>query len=466
LDRGAACFFGGEKVKEEVINLQEKCLKLQKELDEARKETEYYKQIALESGRKRLREIERLSNVIAERDAAEKESLRLDAEYQKAKKIEAIGMLAGGVAHDLNNVLGGIVGYPDIILAQVPSDSPARRYIIAMKESGRKAAAIVKDMLTLARKGIEPKDVINLNAVIAGYLRSPEHEKLLESHPGVLVKTDLSNELLPVMGSSHHLSKIIMNLVSNSAEAMPEDGTVWISTRNQHVERLSTIFGDLPRGSYAVVEVEDTGVGIPEEDLERIFEPFYTKKIMGRNGTGLGMAVVWSAVRDHNGYIDVKSVPGEGSVFRLFFPITQREFRDHDTESSTDDYRGRGEKVLIVDDVKDQREIASAMLSGLGYSVAGVSSGEDAIKYIKDNPVDLVILDMIMDPGIDGLDTYKGIIEIYPGQKAIIVSGFSETDRIKEVLRLGVAGYIKKPYILEKIGEAVRDVLNKNDTDS
>ena len=449
-------------MKKEERNSRGGCPQLKKELEEARREAEYYKQIALESGKKRLREIERLSNVIAERDAAEKERLRLYAECQRAKKVESIGMLAGGVAHDLNNVLGGIVGYPDIILTQVPPGSPAVKFVLAMKESGRKAAAIVKDMLTLARKGIEPKDVINLKEVIEGYLASPEYEKLMESHPGVFVKTDLSSDLMPVIGSSHHLLKVIMNLVSNAAEAMPDDGTIWITARNQHVEKINTLFGEVPDGDYAVVEVEDTGVGIPEEDLERIFEPFYTKKVLGRNGTGLGMAVVWSAVRDHDGFIDVKSTKGEGALFRLFFPVTKREFSNHDPGAHAGDYRGRGEKILVVDDVKDQREIASAMLSGLGYTVAVVARGEDAIRYVKDNPVDLVILDMIMDPGIDGLDTYRGILEMYPAQKALVVSGFSETDRIKEILRLGDAAYIKKPYVLEKIGKAVREMLDEN----
>jgi two-component system, cell cycle sensor histidine kinase and response regulator CckA len=452
-------------VEKDLADLKQECLRLKKELDEASKEVDYYKEIALESGRKRLREIEQLSNVIVERDAAEKERQRLDAEYQKVKKIEAIGMLAGGVAHDLNNVLGGIVGYPDIILTQVPLDSPVRKYIIAMKESGRKAAAIVKDMLTLARKGIESKKLINLNAVIEGYLQSPEYVKLTESHPGVFIKPDLCDEPLQVMGSHHHLFKVIMNLVSNAAEAISEDGTIWISTKCQHLEKAPTFFGDVPHGNYAIVEVEDTGVGITKEDMERIFEPFYTKKIMGRNGTGLGMAVVWSVVNDHNGYIDIKSVPGEGAAFKLFFPVAPGKFVDQSAESPTGNYMGDGEKILVVDDVKDQRDIATAMLSGLGYCVSGVSSGETAIEYLKDNPADLIILDMIMDPGIDGLDTYKAISDMYPGQKTIIVSGFSETDRLKEVLRLGAATYIKKPYVLEKISKAVRDVLNNKKED-
>jgi two-component system, cell cycle sensor histidine kinase and response regulator CckA len=442
-------------------DLKDLCRRLQEELDEARKEAGYYKRIAAESGKKRLRDIELLSNAALERDASERARLSLEAEYQKAKKIEAIGMLAGGVAHDLNNVLGGIVGYPDLVLTKLPKDSPVRNLIIAMKESGRKAAAIVKDMLILARKGMEAKSPVNLNSVIAEYLRSPEYDKLMESHPGIFVKTKLNHDLSPVMGSMHHLSKVIMNLVSNAAEAMNEDGTIWISTRNDHVKVLNAIFGEIPQGNYAVVEIEDTGVGISMEDMERIFEPFYTKKVMGRNGTGLGMAVVWSSIKDHKGFIDVRSMPGDGSVFTLYFPITDVEPVKIDDAESTADFMGSNEDILVVDDVRDQREIASAMLSSMGYSVVSVSSGEQAIEHVKENPVDLIILDMIMDPGMDGLDTYKHIRAISPGLKTVIVSGFSETDRLREALRLSNGVFVKKPYVIQKLGLAVQNVLSK-----
>jgi two-component system, cell cycle sensor histidine kinase and response regulator CckA len=337
----------------EAINLEKECLKLQKELDEARKEAAYYKQMSEESGKKRLREMERLSRLIIERNTAEAERLRLETEYQKAKKIEAIGMLAGGVAHDLNNVLGGIVGYPDIILPKLPPDSPIRNHVMAMKESGRKAAAIVKDMLILARKGIEPKNLINLNSVTEEYLQSPEYKKLMESHPGIFVKTSLSNELQPVMGSSQHLSRVIMNLVSNAAETIREGGIIWISTRNEYTDELTTRFGNVSRGDYAVIEIEDTGVAIAKENLERIFEPFYTKKVLGRNGTGLGMAVVWSSVRDHDGYIDVISAPGEGSIFKLYFPVTHGKLLSESGAAPACNYLGHGETILVVDDVKE-----------------------------------------------------------------------------------------------------------------
>ncbi|MBW1801038.1 MAG: PAS domain S-box protein [Deltaproteobacteria bacterium] len=187
----------------------------------------------------------------------------------------------------------------------------------------------------------------------------------------------------------------------------------------------------------------------------------YTKKVMGRSGTGLGMAVVWGTVKDHKGYIDVQSAKGKRTTFTLYFPITRKELIKDMPVSSIEEYRGRGECILVVDDIKDQREIATALLSQLGYSVATVSSGEEAVEYMINKPVDLMVLDMIMDPGMDGLDTYKRIIELHPRQKAIIASGFSETDRVKEAQSLGVGQYIKKPYTLEKIGTAVRRELDK-----
>ena len=196
-------------------------------------------------------------------------------------------------------------------------------------------------------------------------------------------------------------------------------------------------------------------------DIEKIFEPFYTKKKLGRSGTGLGMAVVWGTVKDHKGYIDVQSSVGKGTTFTLYFPATRKKLSEKEISLSVESYRGNGESILVIDDVEEQRKIATGMLMELGYSVVSVSSGEEAIDYLKTNRADLILLDMIMDPGMDGLDTYKKILEIYPGQKAIIASGFSETDHVKEVQSLGAGAYIRKPLLLEKIGLAVMEELEK-----
>ena len=391
---------------------------------------------------------------------AEADRKGLQARLQQAGKMEAIGTLAGGVAHDLNNILGGLVSYPELLLLQLPEDSPLRKSILTIQKSGEKAAAVVQDLLTLARRGVVVTEVTNLNDVISEYLKSPEHEKLQSYHPGVHIERHLEKDVLNILGSPTHLSKTVMNLVSNAAEAMPEGGAITISTENRYIDRPVRGYDDVKEGDYVVLTVSDTGTGISPEDMEKIFEPFYTKKKMGRSGTGLGMAVVWGTVKDHNGYIHVRSTEGKGTTFTLYFPVT-RESLEERSETFLEDYMGKGETILVVDDVEEQRNIASGMLRELGYSIVSVSSGEEAVEYLKTNKADLLLLDMIMDPGLDGLDTYKKIIETHPGQKAIIASGFSETDRVKELQSLGAGTYIRKPLLLEKIGLAVKEELGK-----
>jgi len=375
--------------------------------------------------------------------------------------MEAIGTLAGGVAHDLNNILSGIVSYPDLLLMQVPDDSPLRKPILTMQNSGKKAADIVQDLLTLARRGVVITDVVNLNDIISEYLKSPEYEKLKSYHPEVEVKADLEADLLNISGSSVHLAKTVMNLVSNAAEAITDGGEVFISTENRYIDRPISGYDSVKEGDYITLAVSDTGVGISPQDMDRIFEPFYTKKVMGKSGTGLGMAVVWGTIKDHKGYVDVQSTEGKGTTFTLHFPATRREIAKEKALLPLEDYIGKGESILVVDDVKEQREIAFNMLTALSYIADAISSGEEAVEYLKEQSVDLIVLDMIMDPGMDGLDTYKKILELHPGQKTIIASGFSETDRVKEAQRLGAGQYVKKPYTLEKIGLAVRTELDK-----
>jgi CheY-like chemotaxis protein len=363
------------------------------------------------------------------------------------------------VAHDLNNILSGIVSYPELILLDLPEDSPLRESILTIQESGHKAATIVQDLLTLARRGVAVTEVVNLNQIIFKYLKSPEYKKMRSFYHEVQVKTNLETDLLNIIGSPVHLSKTIMNLVSNAVESMPEGGTIFIRTGNRYIDMPIKGYDDVKEGDYAVLIISDTGTGISSDDLPRIFEPFYTKKVMGRSGTGLGMSVVWGTVRDHKGYIDIQSTEGKGTTFTIFFPVTREKPAKDKSRLSIEDYMGKGQSILVVDDVKEQRKIASGMLEKLGYSVAAVSSGEEAVEYMKTSSADLLILDMIMDPGIDGLETFKRILKRYPGQKAIIASGFSETDRVKEAQDLGAGEYIKKPYTLEKIGLAVKKEL-------
>jgi CheY-like chemotaxis protein len=198
--------------------------------------------------------------------------------------------------------------------------------------------------------------------------------------------------------------------------------------------------------------------GIEEDDLKRIFEPFYSKKEMGRSGSGLGLSILYGIVRDHCAYIDVHSEIGVGSEFVAYFPVT-REAVQEKPEVTFDCWGS--ESILVVDDVEQQREVVTKLLSSLGYNVVTAENGRAAVKYLRNARVDLVLLDMIMEEDFDGLDTYRQIIEIHPEQKAIIVSGFSETGRVKKAQALGVGRYVRKPYTLDKIGRAVRAELDR-----
>ena len=398
---------------------------------------------------------------VTDRIALDKEKKQLQHQLQQAQKMEAIGTLAGGVAHDLNNILSGLVSYPDLLLMEVPEDSSLHRPLLTIKKSGEKAAAIVQDLLTLARRGVAVTEIINLNQVINEYLSSPEFEKLRYHHPDLTVKTELDSGLFNLHGSPVHLSKTIMNLISNSAEAMSDGGTVNIVTENRYIDQPILGIEMVDEGDYAVLTVSDTGIGIAPADLERIFEPFYTKKVMGRSGTGLGMAVVWGTIKDHNGFIDLQSKEGRGTTFTIYLPVTRREAEKPDAVVPLATYIGRGESILVVDDVREQREITSSMLSKLGYVTTSVASGEEAVAYMKHQTADLIVLDMIMAPGIDGLETYEQILDFRPDQKAIIASGFSETDQVKKALELGAGAYLKKPYTIEKLAIIVRNALDR-----
>ncbi|WP_319523252.1 ATP-binding protein [uncultured Desulfosarcina sp.] len=392
------------------------------------------------------------------------EEKKLAEHLQRAERMETVGMLAGGVAHDLNNILSGLVSYPDLLLMDLPEDSPLRDPILTMQSSGKKAATIVQDLLTLSRRGIPGTEVVNLNTIVREYFNSPEMAKLQDFHPKVRIESQLDPDLLNVVGSPVHLSKALMNLVSNAAEACPDGGRVTVATRNHYMDKPVEGVETLQEGEFTVLEVRDTGEGIAPEDMKRIFEPFYTKKVMGRSGTGLGMAVVWGTVNDHQGHIDLKSSPEKGTTFTIYFPATRKILENRESAISIESLKGNGERILVVDDMEEQRRICSLLLSRLGYSVNTVSSGEDAVSYLAGQAVDLIVLDMIMTPGMDGLETYEKIIEIRPQQKALIVSGFSETRRVEKMQRLGAGAYIKKPYTLEKIGLAVKSELSRNDS--
>ncbi|MCG6534170.1 MAG: PAS domain S-box protein, partial [Syntrophales bacterium LBB04] len=398
---------------------------------------------------------------VTEHKRAEETQRHLEERLQRAEKMEALGTLAGGVAHDLNNVLGVLVGYSELLMLDTQEGSSLRDHAFNIFQAGQRSTAIIQDLLTLARRGVAVSEILDVNQIISDFLKTPEFDKLKSYHPKVTFRMELASDLLNIKGSPMHLNKTVMNLLSNGAEAVSDLGEVVIRTENRYIDKPIPGYEETREGEYVLLMVSDTGSGIPQADLRRIFEPFFTKKAMGRSGTGLGLAVAWGTVKDHNGYIDVQSEEGKGSTFYLYFPVTREVLMEELKSPPRSDYLGQGESILVVDDVKEQRSLAATMLGSLGYKVDTVASGDEAVEYLKNQPMDLLVLDMIMDPGIDGLETYGRILEIRPGQRAIIVSGFSETDRVRKAQALGAGPYVRKPYVLEKIGLAVRRELDK-----
>ncbi|UCC79863.1 MAG: PAS domain S-box protein [Candidatus Zixiibacteriota bacterium] len=397
---------------------------------------------------------------ITELKRAEKEKVELREQLTNAQRMESLGILAGGVAHDLNNILGPLVAYPDLIKTKLEEDHPVLHDIMKIKKSAERAAGVVQDLLTLARRGRYELAPVDMGNIIDSYLKSPEFTVIKSQHPDVTMTTDLNENTPIAYGSEPHLLKIIMNLIINAMDAMPGVGELRIKLDYGYIDRLIGGFDNLVAGNYIIFTVSDTGMGIEKNDMKHIFEPFYSKKKMGRSGSGLGLSIVYGIVKDHNGYIDVKSEVDKGSDFVVYLPLVETASKAEDRKVI--DIRGN-EKILVVDDMEEQRELAATILTSMGYNIITAVNGREAVEYLKTHRVDLVVLDMIMEEDFDGLDTYEEIIKIHPGQKAIIASGFSETDRVREAEKLGVARYIRKPYNMQILGKAIREILSQKE---
>ncbi len=371
----------------------------------------------------------------------------------RAERLETAGTIAGQVAHDFNNLLGPVMAYPDLIRDELPHDHPVLPYLSDIESAARKMSEINQDLLTMGRRGHYNQEVLDLNQVVLHAVKEviPRSETL-KCH------LNLSSDLLNMKGGRAQIHRLLANLLSNALDAMQEIGEITLRTENFYADDTSIAFGRVPKGEYVKLTLSDTGCGIPQDILERIFDPFFTTKTADKKrGSGLGLSVVDAVVKDHNGYLDLQSREGKGTSFYLYFPVT-RESRD---EGGNQQSLMGNESVLVVDDDHVQREVCRKLLERLGYQVRVVECGEDAVELVRTHQPDLLVLDMVMPGGIDGTETYRQIREIHGHQKAIILSGYSETQRVLEAQKMGAGAFVRKPLTKAVLAHAVRTELDR-----
>ena len=386
----------------------------------------------------------------------------LEEQLNRDQKMKAIGLMAGGVAHDLNNILSGIVSYPELLLLKMDKEDDLRPSLEAIRRSGLEASEVVSDLLTVARGVVAKKENTSLNMLIQAYLDSTDFQQLKTLNPLISFDISLAPELRNISSSPIHVRKCLMNLIINGVEAIQGKGTISIVTSNHDQPLpLTKIKQNCSKRNFTKVVIHDNGSGISPNDIDHIFEPFYTKKVMGRSGTGLGLAVVWNTMSDHDGTVSVFSDP-HGTTFELYFPSTKSKIAPLPEQENWKDYVGKGETILVIDDEPTQRMIASQLLTLLEYSVQTVSSGEAAVEYSKSHSTDLLILDMIMRPGQNGRKTFEQILKIHPQQKAIIASGFADDADVRATLEMGANAFISKPYTLLQLALTIHKTLPRD----
>ena len=393
---------------------------------------------------------------ITDRKRAEKERLALEAQLQQAQKMESIGTLAGGIAHDFNNILGIILGNAELAMDDVPEWNPANFNLKEIRTASLRAKDVVRQLLSFARKTRIEKKPTNIVPIIK------ESLKLLRSSipTSIDIHRNIPADIDTILADSTQINQVLINLCTNANHAMPDGGNIDVTLKNVALnENAAGQYTDLNPGRYVNLTVSDTGHGIPREDIDRIFDPYFTTKEVGK-GTGMGLAVVHSIVTEHNGIMTVKSELGKGTTFTIFFPVVEKEAV---IETKTDERLPVGnEKILFIDDEPSIVNIARQMLERLGYEVAAKMSSTEALELFRSKPAqfDLVITDLTM-PKMTGDKLVKEILNIRPDIPIILCTGFSEKIDEKIAKEIGASDYLEKPIDQHDFAFKVRKVLDQ-----
>jgi len=386
------------------------------------------------------------------------ESKRLESQLQQAQKMEAVGTLAGGISHDFNNILQSVLGYTQILLLDKEEEDSDFQKLAQIESAAKRASELTQQLLTFSRKVESRLRPVDLNQEVR------QVEKLLKRTIPKMINIELylKGDLKVINADPAQIEQVLMNLGINARDAMPEGGRLVIETKDLFLddEYCRQHLGAVP-GEYVLLSFTDNGEGMAKESLEHIFEPFYTTKEAGK-GTGLGLAMVYGIVKSHGAYIKCYSERGEGTTFKIYFPVLRQERLRRQEEQKEEGIQGGTETILLVDDEASIRDLAEEMLNSFGYTVLTASDGEKALEIYKakGEHISLIILDLVM-PGMGGRKCLEEILEINPSELVVIASGYPINGPTKEALESGAKGYIGKPYEMRQMVKMVREVLDE-----
>jgi PAS domain S-box-containing protein len=388
------------------------------------------------------------------RDISERK--RLEEQLRQSAKMQAIGELAGGIAHEFNNMLTGILGYANMLRLTAEPGTTVHESARTIERAAERAADLTRKLLGFARRGRRRREEVDLNEVMSNAV-TLLRQTITDN---VSVSCELNPDELNVIGDRGQLEQVLLNLAVNARDAMPSGGELTISIGTVQIDDASPpVEPDVLPGKYAVLRVSDTGSGIAADDLQHIFEPFFTTKGHGR-GTGMGLAMVYGTVKNHGGFIEVDSKPGEGTCFSVYLPQDLREAPDQPGPEPEPSGHPQSGKILVVDDEDMVREVARSMLEVCGYDVVDVPNGRDAVEYYRDHgdSIDLVLIDMVM-PDMGGRECFRALREMDPGVRAVLSTGYGEDGEAREIVQEGMVGLVLKPFSRAALAATVSEAL-------
>lgn len=381
---------------------------------------------------------------------------KLEEQLLQVQKLEAVGTLAGGIAHDFNNLLMAIQGYTSLILMGSDSRSPDHEKLKSIETQVTAGVNLTRQLLGFARGGKYEVKPINMNEVL-----EQTSTMFGRTKKQILIYKSLQEDLWAVEADPNQLEQVLLNLYVNAWQAMPEGGSLFIETINQVISEADKKTSYMKPGRYVKISVTDTGTGMDEKTKQRVFEPFFTTREMGR-GTGLGLAMVYGIIKNHDGYINVYSEKGHGATFTIYLPASEKVTVSIKEDKAPEAILRGQETILLVDDEETIIDVMKEMMEILGYQVMIADNGWDALKIYEENKedIDLVILDMIM-PNISGGETFNGLKEINPQIKVILSSGYSLNSEAAGIMARGCKGFLQKPVNIAMLSQKIRNVLAK-----